>query len=83
MDVMKHLYCWSSCAFSIRLSLALRFWNHIFTCVSLSDNADANSHLRKCKHIKLEKLKTKVRNAFVKQKLGGTVLSQLKCIAIE
>lgn len=41
-----YLYCWSICAFSIRLSLARRFWNHILIWVSDSRNDSASSKRR-------------------------------------
>lgn len=43
---ISYRYCWSICAFSMRLSFARRFWNHILICVSLSCNRSANSHRR-------------------------------------
>ena len=43
--IITYLYWWSKCAFSIRLSLALRFWNHILIWVSVKSNASANSNL--------------------------------------
>lgn len=39
----SYLYCWSICAFSMRLSLARRFWNQIFICVSVNCKHSANS----------------------------------------
>ena len=39
------LYCWSIFAFSILLSLARLFWNHILICVSVRSNASASSNL--------------------------------------
>lgn len=42
----NYLYCWSNCAFSIRLSLARLFWNHILICVSDSRKHSANSKRR-------------------------------------
>ena len=41
----SYLYCWSSCAFSILLSLARRFWNHILICVSVRLRRSASSTL--------------------------------------
>jgi len=41
-----YLYCWSICAFSILLSLALLFWNQILICVSVSRRDSASSNLR-------------------------------------
>jgi hypothetical protein len=38
------LYCWSMWAFSIRLSLARLFWNHILICVSVSASVSASSN---------------------------------------
>jgi hypothetical protein len=38
------LYCWSMCAFSIRLSLARLFWNHILIWVSVSASVSASSN---------------------------------------
>ncbi len=40
------LYWWSICAFSILLSLALRFWNQILIWVSVRSNDSANSKRR-------------------------------------
>ena len=42
----NYLYWWSKCAFSILLSLARRFWNQIFICVSVRSSASASSNLR-------------------------------------
>lgn len=42
----KYRYCWSSCAFSILLSLARLFWNQILICVSVSLKEVASSNLR-------------------------------------
>lgn len=42
--VIKNLYCWSICAFSIRLSFARRFWNQILICASESFRPSASSN---------------------------------------
>lgn len=42
----EYRYCWSSCAFSILLSLARLFWNQILICVSVSLKEVASSNLR-------------------------------------
>lgn len=41
-----YLYCWSIWAFSMRLSLARRFWNQILICVSVNCKRSANSKRR-------------------------------------
>lgn len=45
MTSVADLYCWSMCAFSIRLSLARLFWNQILICVSVSASVSASSNL--------------------------------------
>lgn len=42
--MLSYLYCWSIWAFSMRLSLARRFWNQILICVSVNCNRSANSN---------------------------------------
>lgn len=44
--VIKNRYCWSICAFSIRLSFARRFWNQIFIWASDSFSTAAISNRR-------------------------------------
>ena len=45
MYISSNLYWWSKCAFSILLSLALRFWNQILIWVSVRSKASASSNL--------------------------------------